>query len=54
VQGIAGAIRDSLPPEARREFDQKVDPNLEPVKAFVLTMTSSTDSSTIRLFVLIR
>jgi len=54
VQGIAGAIRDSLPPEGRREFERRVDPNLKPVKAFVLTMTTTADAGTLRFFVLVR
>ncbi len=54
VQGIAGAIRDALPPEGRREFERRVDPNLKPVKAFVITMTTTADAGTLRLFVLVR
>jgi uncharacterized protein DUF3352 len=54
VEAIVRAIRDSLPPDDQQRFDQEVQPNLEPVRAFVQTTRNDPDHSTVRMFVLIR
>jgi hypothetical protein len=54
VQGIAQAVVDGLDPAARRDYENKVAPNLRPVKAFSFTGTNTTERLTLRLFVLIR
>jgi hypothetical protein len=54
VEAVAAAVRDQLPADARESFDTNVEPNLEHVKAFLMTGGGSIDHQSLRMFVLVR
>jgi hypothetical protein len=54
VEAVTRDVRRALPPEALAEFERDAAPNLEPVKAFVMTATGARDRTTLRMFTLIR
>ncbi len=54
VEAIAGVVRDQLPPDERASYDANVAPNLEHLKAFVVSGASSTERQTVRMFLLVK
>ena len=54
VQGIATTIRQQLPPDQQQQYDTTVDPNLRPVKSFLLTSASSADRASFRMFLFVQ
>jgi len=50
VRSMAATIRESLPPEARRAYDEEVAPNLSPITAFVIGSESDEEGQTLRMF----
>ncbi len=54
VQGIATTIRQQLPPDQQQQYDANVDPNLRPIKSFLLTSVSSADRGSFRMFLFIQ
>ncbi len=54
VEAVAAAVRDQLPADARETYDANVQPNLQHVKAFLMTGGGSIDHQSLRMFVLVR
>ncbi|MGH2529627.1 MAG: DUF3352 domain-containing protein [Actinomycetota bacterium] len=53
IEVVTAAIRDALSPEEQASFDADVRPNLDPLKAYITTGTSSPERSMVRMFLLI-
>jgi hypothetical protein len=54
VEAVVGAIRGVMSPEAQQAFDRDTAPNLRPVKAFVVSQSTTADHVSMRIFLLIR
>ena len=53
IAETAGAVRDLLPEKERKEYDSKVAPDLDPLKAFMMTSQNGGDQVSEDLFLLI-
>jgi hypothetical protein len=54
AEAVVGVIRGAMGPEAQRAFDRNTAPNLRPVKAFVVSQSTTADHVSMRIFLLIR
>jgi hypothetical protein len=53
IEAVVADVRDALPPQEQASFDADIRPNLEPLKAFIVTTTQGSNRSTARMFLVI-
>ena len=50
IKDAAAAVRGQLPPDVRAGYDKDVAPNLQPLRAFILTSKQQPDRLSERFF----